>query len=110
MSLPPVVIVSRGKPRIREKICHSEWFSYVSWASLLRLPCGSRFAPIALALKRDSALRSRAINQQVSNRPVERSRHKYNLAKGMTLLQLAIRLPHIRKRIDAGNADFQFSP
>jgi len=26
--------LTRGRPRIREKIYHSEWFSHASWASL----------------------------------------------------------------------------
>ena len=36
--------------------------------------------------------------------------HEHNLAQGMTLLQLAIRLSNSSEAIDAGNRDFQFSP
>src|SRR3989441_8758722 len=44
-----------------------------------------------------------------NNKPSESSGHKHNLAMGMTLLQLAIRLSNISEGIDAGNRDFQFS-
>ena len=44
-----------------------------------------------------------------NNKPSESSGHKHNLAMGMTLLQLAIRLSNSSEGIDAGNRDFQFS-
>src|SRR6266446_8689307 len=44
-----------------------------------------------------------------NNKPSESSGHKHNLAMGMTLLQLAIRLSNSSEGIDAGNRDFEFS-